>query len=118
MLGCCGAPAAWAGRDDLFQQVLERFVHRWEEMSQPRIILACPTCSLMFKKSLPALPTLSLWKCWMKKAYPMIRHAGEVKSWPYTMPAPRGAPRRSRTAYGTSYENSAIRSKNSRTVAV
>ncbi len=80
MLGCCGAPAAWAGRDDLFQQVLERFVHRWEEMSQPRIILACPTCSLMFKESLPALPTLSLWEVLDEEGLPddTPRGRGEV----------------------------------------
>ncbi len=34
MLSCCGAPAAWAGRQELFQEVLDSFLARWTEMGQ------------------------------------------------------------------------------------
>jgi glutamate synthase (NADPH/NADH) small chain len=62
MLACCGAPAAWAGRRELFQDVVGAFVRRWKQMGRPRVILACPTCSLMFKESLADVPAVSLWE--------------------------------------------------------
>ncbi len=62
MLACCGAPAAWAGRRELFDRTLGTFTHRWNEMGQPRVILACPTCSLMFRENLPSIPAVSLWE--------------------------------------------------------
>jgi glutamate synthase (NADPH/NADH) small chain len=62
MLACCGAPAAWAGRRELFQDVLGAFVRTWEQMGRPRVIVACPTCSLMFKESLPDVSAVSLWE--------------------------------------------------------
>jgi glutamate synthase (NADPH/NADH) small chain len=62
MLGCCGAPAAWAGRRERFEEVLAAFTRQWTKMKRPQVILACPTCSLMFKESLPQVPAISLWE--------------------------------------------------------
>jgi glutamate synthase (NADPH/NADH) small chain len=70
MLRCCGAPAAWAGRQNLFQDVLGAFLQQWTEMGRPRVILACPTCSLMFKESLPHVPATSLWEIIDKEGFP------------------------------------------------
>ena len=38
-LGCCGAPAAWAGRQDQFAEVLDAFIRSWEQLGRPRVIL-------------------------------------------------------------------------------
>ncbi len=70
MLRCCGAPAAWAGRLELFQQTLDAFTLQWTEMKQPKVILACPTCSLMFKQNLPQVPTISLWEIFDREGLP------------------------------------------------
>ncbi len=80
MLGCCGAPAAWAGRRELFQGVLGAFTRQWTEMKRPQVILACPTCSLMFKESLPQIPAVSLWEILDKEGLPgeAPRGHGEV----------------------------------------
>jgi hypothetical protein len=80
MLGCCGAPAAWAGRQELFKDVLGAFERQWTEMQRPQVILACPTCSLMFKESLPHIPAMSLWELLDSKGLPDAapRAQGEV----------------------------------------
>lgn len=70
MLGCCGAPAAWAGRQKLFEEKLNTFLAQWTDMGQPHLILPCPTCSLMFKGSLPYVPTVSLWEVLDKEGLP------------------------------------------------
>jgi len=68
--GCCGAPAAWAGRRALFQEVLDDFTRRWAEMGRPQVILACPTCSLMFKDGIPEVPVVSLWEILDREGLP------------------------------------------------
>ncbi len=62
MLGCCGAPADWAGRDDLLKQVLDDFSVQHRRMGSPRLILACPSCSRVFRRYLPEVETVSLWE--------------------------------------------------------
>ena len=53
MLRCCGAPALWAGRVDVFRTMAEELTLRWERMGRPTVILACPTCHLMLTRELP-----------------------------------------------------------------
>ena len=62
MLGCCGAPAFWAGREDEFRTVCEGFLEDWTALGQPRLIAACSTCFRMFSEHLPQVPTVSLWQ--------------------------------------------------------
>jgi glutamate synthase (NADPH) small chain len=62
MLRCCGAPAYWAGRDDLFQETLEGIRSAWEEMGRPQVITACSTCQSLFGDHLSEMKTLSLWE--------------------------------------------------------
>jgi glutamate synthase (NADPH/NADH) small chain len=76
MLGCCGAPAAWAGRQDLFGEVIDAFTRDWEEMGRPRVILACPTCSLLFKERLAGVPQISLWEVLDAEGLPEHSHQG------------------------------------------
>ncbi len=62
MLRCCGAPALWSGRQDTFKTMAADFRERWECLGRPTVILACPTCSLVFGTELPAVPAVSLWE--------------------------------------------------------
>lgn len=48
MLGCCGAVAKWAAREDLFQGAMEQLREQWERMGKPQVICACPTCKGIF----------------------------------------------------------------------
>ena len=61
MLGCCGAPAHWAGQTDAFAEQAGHLEAQWDELGQPRMILACATCLQMFKTHLPMVPVAALW---------------------------------------------------------
>ena len=60
MLRCCGAPADWAGNQDLFQNSLKVLVAEWESLGKPQLIVACSTCHSMFRERFPEL--ISLWE--------------------------------------------------------
>jgi glutamate synthase (NADPH) small chain len=62
MLGCCGAPAHWAGRQALLAEVLDNWKQSWEALGRPQPILACATCLRMFKDHLPEAAAVSLWE--------------------------------------------------------
>lgn len=63
MLGCCGAPAEWAGRSDLSQGVWDWIAATWREMGRPRWVLACSSCLRTFKVHAPAgMEAVSLWE--------------------------------------------------------
>jgi NADPH-dependent glutamate synthase beta subunit-like oxidoreductase len=62
MLGCCGAPADWAGRVDLFQSVLANWRSQYDQLGTPRVILACSSCYQVFKTNLPGVDLVSLWE--------------------------------------------------------
>jgi Fe-S oxidoreductase len=61
MLGCCGAPAHWAGQRDLFASTLATITGAWEGLGRPRIVTACSSCYRMFRDHLRDLPVSSLW---------------------------------------------------------
>jgi len=61
MLRCCGAPADWAGRADLFAAALADFRADYERLGRPKVILACSTCYQLFKQHLPDVAIVSLW---------------------------------------------------------
>lgn len=60
MLRCCGAPADWAGNQDLFQNSLKVLVTEWERLGKPQLIVACSTCHSMFRERFPEV--VSLWE--------------------------------------------------------
>ena len=62
MLHCCSAPALWATRPDTAQPVLEHIRQAWQDLGEPTLILACPTCGDTLRKHLPELKTTSLWE--------------------------------------------------------
>jgi Fe-S oxidoreductase len=70
MLGCCGAPADWAGRQDLMRENMERIRTVWSENGNPAFILACSSCIGIFDKYLPEIPYISLWEVFRKYGLP------------------------------------------------
>ncbi|MBF4694064.1 pyridine nucleotide-disulfide oxidoreductase/dicluster-binding protein [Fusibacter ferrireducens] len=55
MLDCCGAPALWAGRKDLFDERMTHIKETWLAEDKPKIITACPSCFSVFKEHLPEI---------------------------------------------------------------
>jgi glutamate synthase (NADPH/NADH) small chain len=62
MLRCCGAPADWSGRKNLFDRTFSEFETQWRELGGPTLIVACPSCRAMLSPRLPAEKITSLWE--------------------------------------------------------
>ena len=62
MLRCCGAPAFWSGRDELFRESLAAIRDGWVSLGKPRVITACATCRNLFAEHLPELAARPLWE--------------------------------------------------------
>lgn len=62
MLRCCGAPADWAGRSDIFQASRIEFMADYERLGNPKLVLACSSCYQLFKTRFPEVEILSLWE--------------------------------------------------------
>jgi glutamate synthase (NADPH) small chain len=62
LLRCCGAPAYWAGREDLFSAAMGEIRSVWESMGRPRVITACSTCRSLFTERIPEMETVTIWK--------------------------------------------------------
>jgi Fe-S oxidoreductase len=71
-LGCCGAPADWAGREEHFSETLRDIENRWLELGQPKIITACPTCYSIFKERLPQIELDYIWNVFEQYGLPPI----------------------------------------------
>ena len=69
-LGCCGAPADWAGRDDLLQESLATLHAIWEDEGKPTFILACSSCKDVFTRYLPDITVTTLWSLLDEKGLP------------------------------------------------
>lgn len=70
MLGCCGAPADWAGQQELMKENAEKLKNTWLEMGKPTFILACSSCYQIFEKYLPDVPVVSLWEIYTRYGLP------------------------------------------------
>lgn len=62
ILRCCGAPADWAGRKDIFGASKAEFTEEYEKMGKPKVIMACSSCYQMFQKYYPEVEILSYWE--------------------------------------------------------
>jgi glutamate synthase (NADPH/NADH) small chain len=80
MLRCCGAPALWSGRQEDFSTMTDGFSQRWADLGSPTVILACPTCSLMFGRELPDIPVVSLWEVLDSHGLPDRAPSGEGRT--------------------------------------
>ncbi|MBR6312967.1 MAG: NAD(P)-binding protein [Oscillospiraceae bacterium] len=61
VLGCCGAPAFWAGEEKLFDDNLARLRGIWEGAGRPTMVFACATCESLFARYLPEAERVSLY---------------------------------------------------------
>lgn len=77
MLGCCGAPADWAGRKDLMEQNIERIKKAWEDKGKPTFIMACSSCCSILEKYLPEIPFISLWEIFDQYGLPETVKKGD-----------------------------------------
>jgi len=70
MFGCCGAPASWAGRIELFNINIEKLKKELEETGSTKIILGCSTCYDIFKKHLDGIEKISIWEVYREHGLP------------------------------------------------
>jgi Fe-S oxidoreductase len=61
ILQCCGAPALWAGNDEVFQQAFDSLGNAWRELGKPRLITACSSCYKVLHDHLPQITVEPLW---------------------------------------------------------
>jgi Fe-S oxidoreductase len=76
MLGCCGAPARWAGRTDLFEANLAALRTQWQQFGAPQLIVACASCLHTFRHIDPAPDIESLWTVLERTALPQSAQQG------------------------------------------
>jgi hypothetical protein len=62
MLGCCGAPAEWAGDKTILSGVLSKIKQEWISLGRPVAVFACPTCRRMFRRHLPEIEGVFLYR--------------------------------------------------------
>ncbi len=62
LLGCCGAPAWWAGEKKLREENDKRLTDAWERLGKPTLVLACASCLELFTRNLPHIPVVSLYQ--------------------------------------------------------
>jgi glutamate synthase (NADPH/NADH) small chain len=67
MLRCCGAPAVWAGRKDMFDLAHADFRADLDKLGRPKIILVCSSCYQMFQNYYPDVEILSFWDIFDQK---------------------------------------------------
>jgi Fe-S oxidoreductase len=61
-LGCCGAPAYWAGDEGRMRANTEKIKKCWGDLGNPAFIYACPTCASMLSLFLPEINKISLYE--------------------------------------------------------
>jgi NADPH-dependent glutamate synthase beta subunit-like oxidoreductase len=71
ILGCCGAPASWAGREEELSSVCAVLLNDWSSLGRPDLIFACSTCFHVFAEHLPQVPATSLWQLLDRTGLPL-----------------------------------------------
>ena len=61
-LGCCGAPAYWAGDDARLRANADETRRTWEGLGKPTLVFACTTCMRLFGYFLAEIPRVSLYE--------------------------------------------------------
>jgi Fe-S oxidoreductase len=78
-LGCCGAPAEWAGDTALLEAKTGRLREAWVDLGRPTAVFACPTCMLMFGRHLPEITGIFLYQRLQERG-PVQPGAGRVRA--------------------------------------
>jgi len=61
-LGCCGAPAYWAGDQERLRANVEKTRNSWSGMGKPTLVFACATCESIFNLFMPEIKRVSLYE--------------------------------------------------------
>ena len=61
-LGCCGAPAFWAGDGERLNENIKSVCDAASALGNPVFVHACATCGIMFDEFLPEIKHVSLYK--------------------------------------------------------
>lgn len=77
MLRCCGAPADWAGRADLFQAGTDALMAEYRELGSPQVVVACSSCYQVFQTHLPDIRLVSLWELYDRMGLPEVATPGQ-----------------------------------------
>lgn len=72
ILGCCGAIAKWAAREELFSDTLDNLKDIWYNMGKPEIITACPTCYKVFTENISEMKVTGIWDIFNKIGLPEL----------------------------------------------
>jgi len=78
-LGCCGAPAKWAGRQKLFNSSIEKTKLNLAKLGNPVVITACSTCFSNFGENMKDIKVKSLWEIFDEKGLPTGAKSGNGK---------------------------------------
>ena len=62
VLGCCGAPAYWAGDEARLKANVEKIRQEWNNLGKPAMVFACATCENLFGLFLPEIERVSLYE--------------------------------------------------------
>jgi Fe-S oxidoreductase len=62
ILGCCGAPAYWAGDEERLKQNIAQLRESWEKLGKPTLVFACAYCNNVFSMFMPDIPRVSLYE--------------------------------------------------------
>jgi Fe-S oxidoreductase len=62
ILGCCGAPAYWAGDEKRLKENADRIKKSWEGMGKPALVFACASCEGIFEQFMPEIKRVSLYE--------------------------------------------------------
>jgi Fe-S oxidoreductase len=90
-LGCCGAPAEWAGDVALMTAVAGSLREAWTAMGRPAAVFACPTCKQMFGRYLPEIEGVFLYQLLAEQAF-VAPVAGAARASVFDPCASRGEP--------------------------
>lgn len=72
MLGCCGAPADWAGDVEIHRKTIDKIKSDWINLGKPIAIFACPMCKQMFQRFLPEIESQFLYPIIDEKGFNLI----------------------------------------------
>jgi len=70
-LGCCGAPAEWAGESELHRETVHRFQTIWESLGKPKVVFACLNCREQLSRHLPQIEGITLYQLLKEWKYPI-----------------------------------------------
>lgn len=62
ILGCCGAPAYWAGDVESREKNHGKIKEIWSAMGEPTLVFACATCESIFSRLMPEIPRVTLYE--------------------------------------------------------